>query len=44
MGYRKKGLLIPEYDSDVIVFNDRFELGMVIARGEIKKNSFGDQK
>lgn len=35
MRYKKKGMLIPGYDSDVIVFTDKYELRLVIARGEI---------
>jgi N-acetylglucosamine-6-phosphate deacetylase len=38
MGYRKKGLIIPGFDSDIVVFDKNFYPLIVIAGGEIKKS------
>ena len=34
MGYRKKGMLVPGFDSDVIVFDKHFNLQFVMAQGK----------
>lgn len=35
MHYQKKGLLVPGYDADVIVFDEKFNLGFVMAGGRL---------
>ena len=44
MHYAKKGLLLPGYDSDIIVFDNAFTLKMVMARGNIRKNIPEEEK
>lgn len=38
MNYRNKGFLIPGYDSDVVVFDRNFEIGLVFVCGKMKFN------
>jgi N-acetylglucosamine-6-phosphate deacetylase len=40
MRYRNKGVIIPGYDADLVVFSRNFKMMAVIARGVIKKNLF----
>src|SRR5574344_921441 len=43
MHYAKKGMLIPGYDSDVIVFDDAFNLKVIMARGTLIKNTLTEE-
>ena len=40
MRYQKKGMLVPGYDSDVIVFDKDFSLHFVMVQGRTIKNMF----
>lgn len=41
MRYQKKGMLIPGYDSDVIIFDKNFDVKFVMAHGDVVRNDFG---
>jgi len=38
MGYKTKGKISPEYDSDIISFDKNFNINLVISKGRILKN------
>ncbi len=38
MNYKKKGMLIPGYDADVVVFDKYFNVLFVVCEGQIKKD------
>ena len=40
MKYEHKGIISPGYDSDIIVFDKKFNIKFVLIDGQIKKNTF----
>lgn len=41
MRYQKKGMIVPGFDSDVIVFDSTFELKFVMREGKVLKDTLG---